>query len=58
MTRGSPAGSLSKKHFALNSRSPGESSDRKVSRMQMAINWITGKSGNHEDHPSGLQAAM
>ena len=35
MTRGSPAGSLSKKHFALNSRSPGESSDRKVSRMQM-----------------------
>lgn len=23
-----------------------------------AINWITGKSGNHEDHPSGLLAAM
>lgn len=82
MARGSPAGSLSKKHFAVSSRSPGESSDRKVSRMQMgnlisswltktftlqnmgnfshlpAINWITGKSGNHEDHPSGLQAAM
>ena len=43
MTRGSPAGSLSKKHFILNSRSEanvaavsgGIHGDRKVSRMQM-----------------------
>ena len=44
MTRGSPAGSLTKKPFVLNSRSndaavtsSGGPRDRKVSRMQMGM---------------------
>uniref|UniRef100_A0A0K2T575 Uncharacterized protein n=1 Tax=Lepeophtheirus salmonis TaxID=72036 RepID=A0A0K2T575_LEPSM len=53
LTRGSPAGSLTKKYCVL-SRSHDNNDSKKQSRFQMAFNWLTGKAGTdyYEDGSS------